>query len=149
MGRLSQLQITAQSQMPKCPTLGTASITIRHGRSNHLVRHCGWSMQNIEHRKVNNFLKMIVFLTAPYHQSLSVWQTLITSAFGISTIQESNEESPFHLLCRRDHTLLPTMLTIHVVNMDDYYAALTVGLSGARKGTQDNIRRAEQKQKHH
>ena len=71
-----------------------------------------------------------------------------------SSIQESTKESPFFLLYRRDPRL-PTEEALsppqirQVLDIDDYRSELTTGFSEAWKLAQENVRKAQQKQKRH
>ena len=61
-----------------------------------------------------------------------------------ASIQELTNESPFYLL--HEGSTRPTdnaLSGAHVVDTNEYNTALTVGLSKARKGAQENIRHAE------
>ena len=70
-----------------------------------------------------------------------------------ATIQESTRETPFYLLYGRDPRL-PSESVLHhakspyVIDTDDYKTALTIGMSEAWKAAQENIKSAQQKQKH-
>ena len=71
-----------------------------------------------------------------------------------SSIQESTKESRFFLLYGRDPRLpteeaLSPPQTRQVLDIDDYRSELTTGFSEAWKLAQENVRKAQQKQKRH
>lgn len=71
-----------------------------------------------------------------------------------SSMQESTKESPFFLLYGRDPRLpteeaLSPPQTRQVLDIDDYRSELTTGFSEAWKLAQENVRKAQQKQKRH
>ena len=71
-----------------------------------------------------------------------------------SSMQESTKESPFFLLYGRDPRLpteeaLSPPQTRQVLDIDDYRSELTIGFSEAWKLAQENVHKAQQKQKRH